>query len=432
MVREYVRWDYELRVPSQLETVVDRALTLAMTPPRGPVYLTLPREILASPFDGRALQPTRRYDLPTFLPEPSKIGDAAGLLSMAEFPLVITSAAGRTPEAVEALVRLAEIGAVAVVSFNPEYMNFPISHPCHQGYLPHPLLPMADVILVIECDVPWYPNTAKPEGSASIIQAGIDPFHGEYPIRGFPSDITIQGEPEIILSDLAKAMRRHPKRKEGLIRERMARLKEMHDTMVERWQKEAERVAGQKPLDFNWVSHELNRHLPEGAVLINEYDMRLTQLTSSHLAQYYGPRHASYLGWALGTALGLKLGLPDSPVIATVGDGAYLFSVPSACHFVSAAQNLPILVIIFNNQCWNTVRLATRAVHPDGWAVRENHYPLSMLQPTGQYEKICEAFGGYGERVEAPDEIGPAIQRALTVVMNEGRQAVLNLVCAHP
>ena len=432
MVREYVRWDYEMRTPSQLETVVDRAMTMAMTHPRGPVYLTLPREILASSFDGKPFRTEFRYDLPTFHPDPAKIQAAANLLAKARFPVVITSALGRKPEAVEALTRLVETGAIAVVSFNPEYLNFPVNHQSHQGYLPHPLLPEADVILVIECDVPWYPNTARPGPSASIIQAGIDPFYGNYPIRGFPSDITIQGDPAVVLSDLSEALVRHPDRDEKAIEERGARLKKMHDVMQEEWLRGAQRVVGDKPLDINWVSHELNRHLPEGAILVNEYDMRLTQLTSGHLEQYYGPRHASYLGWGLGTALGLKLALPDRPVIATVGDGAYLFSVPSSCHFVSAAQNLPLLVIIFNNQCWNTVRLATRSAHPDSWAVRTDQYPLSVLQPTGEYEKICEAFGGYGEKVTSPDQVGPAIDRALSVVMDEGRQAVLNMMCKHP
>jgi acetolactate synthase-1/2/3 large subunit len=432
MVREFVKWDYELKSASQLEAVVDRALTIAMTHPRGPVYLTLPREILASPFDGAVLESQPRYDLPTFQPDPEKIEEAAGLLVKAKFPLIITSAVGRSAEAVRALVHLAEIGAIAVVSFNPEYWNFPVGHLCHQGYLHNGLLTEADVILVIECDVPWYPNTVKPKHSAYIIQAGIDPFYSNYPIRSFPSDITIQGDPAVILSQLAGALMRHPRRDERDIEARLTKLKMMHDAMLEKWRGVTNKMANDSPLDFNWISYQLNQNLPEDAVLINEYDMRLPQLTSERLLQYYGPRHASYLGWGLGAALGIKLGLPERPVIATVGDGAYLFSVPSSCHFISNAQSLPILVIIFNNQCWDTVKLATQTVHPDGWAARTGHYPLSELSPPGEYEKICEAFGGYGEKVESSEQVGPAIKRGLAAVMKEGRQAVLNMMCKHP
>ena len=108
-----------------------------------------------------------------------------------------------------------------------------------------------------------------------------------------------------------------------------------------------------------------------------------------------------------------------------------MFGVPSACHFVSMSYKLPILIIIYNNQCYFAVKRATRALHPDGIAAKKDEYPLSGLQPSGDYEKICEAFGGYGERVESPDQVGPALKRALHAVKEEGRQAVLNIICKH-
>jgi acetolactate synthase-1/2/3 large subunit len=157
--------------------------------------------------------------------------------------------------------------------------------------------------------------------------------------------------------------------------------------------------------------------------------MQLSQLSTQNPNTYFGLPHAGYLGWGVGAALGVKLALPDRTVIATVGDGCYLFSVPSVCHFVSSAYEIPVLTIIFNNQCWSAVKQATRSVHPDGWAARSHHYPLSDLKPAGHYEKICQAFGGYGERVESPEEVGPALERAIHVVRHEKRQAVLNFIC---
>ena len=138
------------------------------------------------------------------------------------------------------------------------------------------------------------------------------------------------------------------------------------------------------------------------------------------------------LGWGFGAALGVKLARPDLTVISTAGDGCYMFSVPSVCHFVSNAYQLPILVIVYNNQSYEAVNEATRVQHPDGWAVRTNRFPLSELQPTAHFEKICEAFGGYGERVETPDQVEPALERALYAVKQEKRQALLNIICKHP
>jgi acetolactate synthase-1/2/3 large subunit len=181
-----------------------------------------------------------------------------------------------------------------------------------------------------------------------------------------------------------------------------------------------------------WVSHNVNRILGDDTVVVNEYDNAMKQQVNHRAGKYFGMPHAGYLGWGFGAALGIKLASPDKTVIATVGDGSYMFAVPSACHFVSRAYQLPILIIVYNNQGWHAVKRATSAVHPDGWAMRTNRYALSDLQPTAQFEKICEAFGGYGERVESPEQVGPALDRALHAVQNEKRQALLNVICKHP
>ena len=429
MVREYVKWDYELRMPSQLETVVDRALAMAMTEPKGPVYLTLPREVLAEPLEKVSFRPQHRYDLPTFYPDPGKIEEAADLFVKAEFPLIITSSVGRSQKGVKALKDLAETGAIGVISSFPEHMNFPPDHPCHQGFMPEPLIAKADLILVVDCDVPWHPNLLKPKDSAVIIQAGIDPFYSSYPIRSFPSDLTIQGDPALVLPELARSLAAHPKRDQKTIDSRMDALKKSHDTMVKGWHDATMKSAGSSPMDFQWVSHHVSQVLGDDTVVVEEaIGTGLSRAITRPGSYFYSP-HMGYLGWCLGAALGIKLGSPEKTVIATVGDGAYMFGVPSACHFVSNAYKLPVLFIVYNNQAYHAVKRAVRDLHPDGLAVNKDLYPLSTLQPTANFEKICEAFGGYGERVESPDQVAPALERALYAVRHEKRQAVLNMIC---
>ena len=432
MVREHVKWDYELRTPSQLETVVDRALAMAMTEPKGPVYLTFPREVLAASMDRAAFRSDHRYDLPTFCPDPEKVQEAADLLAKASFPLIITSAVGRSSSAVRAMKDLAAAGAMAVISFFPEYMNFPLDHPCFQGHMHGPLIEKADVVLVVDCDAPWFPNRMKPKESSIIIQAGIDPFYNRYPIRGFPSDLTLQGDPANILSQLAQTVAEHPERDQQAVNSRMETLKREHDRMVKGWQESALKSAEQSPLDYSWVTHQVSRIIGDDTVVVDEAIGSMLNRVTGIPGSYFATPHAGYLGWGLGAALGIKLGQPNKTVIAAVGDGAYMFGVPSACHFVSTAYQLPILIIIYNNQCYNAVKWATRDLYPEGRAVRKNLYPLSELQPTANFERICEAFGGYGERVESPDQVGPALERALYAVKQEKRQALLNMICKHP
>lgn len=432
MVREYVKWDYELRTPSQLETVVDRALAMAMSEPKGPVYLTLPREVLAATMDKVRFRSHHRYDLPTFHPDPEKIREAADLLVKARFPLIITSSAGRSSKAVMAMKDLAAAGAIAVISFFPDYMNFPPDHPCFQGYMHKTLLGKADVILVVDCDVPWLPNRMKPKESSTIIQAGIDPLYNRYPIRGFPSDLTLQGDPAHILSQLSRIVKEHPERDHQHIGSRMETLQKGHDEMIKGWQESALKSGEESPLDYSWITHHVGRIIEDNTVVVDEAIASMLDRVTRIPGSYFGIPHAGYLGWCLGAALGIKLGQPDKTVIAAVGDGAYIFGVPSACHFASRAHGLPILIIIYNNRCYHSVKWATQEMYPDGWAVRNNTFPMSELQPTAHYEKICEAFGGYGERVESPDQVAPALERALHAVKYEKRQALLNVICKRP
>lgn len=432
MLREYVKWDYELRNPSQLETVFDRAMTAAMTEPRGPVYLVFPRELLYMPAPDTAFQARPRIHLPTHHPGMDELEKASRILSEARFPLIVTSSLGRSPSAVQALIEMAEAWSVGVVSFNPDYMNFPLKHPCHQGFDPHPLLSQADVVLVIDCDVPWYPNRFHPADSTTVVQMGIDPLYSRYPIRSFPSDLTVQGSPEIILSQMRRLLSAKRKGHEGRIRERKERLRTRHDDLMKGWHDAAQGAATDAPLDSRWVSSQVARVIGEDAIVFNEHNLMEKELIAPSPGRFFGTTHVGYLGWAMGAALGFKMARPDDLVTVTIGDGCYMLGVPSACHYVSSAYRLPILIIVYNNRCYHAVKRATLSANPQGWAAKTGCFPLSELNATADYEKVCQAFGGYGERVESPEQVAPALERALYAVRHEKRQALLNMVIKRP
>jgi acetolactate synthase I/II/III large subunit len=120
MLREFVKWDYELKRFDQLETVVDRALALAQAEPRGPVYLTLPREVLAERHEAiEYADPARAVVPAATVPDPAAVDAAAAILAGAHNPIVIVKALGRDPAAVPALVRLAEaLGAPVFDQFH--------------------------------------------------------------------------------------------------------------------------------------------------------------------------------------------------------------------------------------------------------------------------------------------------------------------------
>src|SRR5947208_4736708 len=141
MLREMVKWDYELRNGAQLETVVDRALTIATSPPEGPVYLSLPREVLAEQLPGFSYDsPSRHAAASLPAPDAAAIGAAARLLAAAQHPLIITADAGRDRAAVPVLAEFAERFAIPVVEHRQRHLNLSAEHPCHLGYNPAAML----------------------------------------------------------------------------------------------------------------------------------------------------------------------------------------------------------------------------------------------------------------------------------------------------
>jgi acetolactate synthase-1/2/3 large subunit len=141
---------------------------------------------------------------------------------------------------------------------------------------------------------------------------------------------------------------------------------------------------------------------------------------------------AGHLGWALGAAIGAKLGAPQKTVIAAVGDGSYMFCAPTACHFTAQKYRIPFLTVVYNNQAWNATIAAARGLYPDGVAQKTRNFPGTDLSPSPQFELTAQACGAYAARVEEPAELPDALQRALKAVKEERWQALLNVICKNP
>jgi acetolactate synthase-1/2/3 large subunit len=249
-------------------------------------------------------------------------------------------------------------------------------------------------------------------------------------MRTFPVDVPIASDPEEGLKALREALSPYTGKKKKNIGERLKRLEEEHTIQRAAWRAAADKTGKDRPIDMEWLSYCVGKVRDEHTVLLNEYDLRGNQVSIQEPGSFFGSPMSSGLGWSFGAALGVKLARPDCVPVVCMGDGTYHFTAATACHF--AAQKLPVVVVVFNNQCWNAVKGSVKDLYPDGWAARRNHFVLCDLDPTPAYEKIAEAFGGYGERVEDPDKIVPALRRAMRAVKQEKRQALLNVICKHP
>ncbi len=429
IMREMVKWDYELRNASQLETIVDRAVNVAMTEPRGPVYLTLPREVLAErPSEFRFQSPSRRAPAHPPVADPDAIDQVADILAGAENPLIITASMGRNQAAVPVLESLAERFALPVISYRPRYVNISSDHPMHLGYEPGAYLPTADAVLSVDCDVPWIPSLHKVNPDARFVHLGIDPLFENYPVRGFPCDLAIKGDAESALQQLARALESRENGARERIDSRRTRVAGIRQEQAAARKGRIDQIAaGGAAMDSTWLAHCLSEVKQDEDVLVSESQLAIANMNLRQPGTYFGTSPAGGLGWGLGAAHGVKLGNRERRVFCVIGDGSYMFGNPTPAHFVSAANDLPVLTIIMNNKMWGSVRKATLGLYPDGAASRANQAPLTYLDPAPDYHKIVEASGGYGEDVKDPADLPYALERGLRSVDVEKRQAVLNV-----
>jgi len=424
MVRELVKWDYELRDARQVDDVVHRAITIAQTQPKGPIYLTLPREVLAAPAVPGAIAMT---DTPRPAPtgpgpDGAAVAELADRIAAAEMPVIVATASGADPQTVAPLVRLCERFGIGYVEEQARYLNFPAGHRLHLGYQLAPVFEEADVLCFIECDVPWTPGVAGPREDSFVAHAGVDPAFSRYPMRSHRADLAVTSTAAAFIAALAAALETRTARIDAGRGERVARLATRLRGAA------APAGAGDGPITREAVAAAVSQAVGEDAVIFNEYWAPPAQLARTKPQTYFYLSSAGGLGWALPAALGARLAAPEHTVVALIGDGAYIFANPAACHHVSARYGLPVLTVIYNNARWGAVDLATQLVYPDGhW--RDARGPsLSDLAPIPALERYVEASGGYGERVTTRAELAPALQRALHAVRVERRQAVIDVI----
>jgi acetolactate synthase-1/2/3 large subunit len=420
MIRQFLKWDYEIRTVENAALVVQSAFRIAATEPCGPVYITLPREIMAA-----RLSSGISYSPADFPPAVSAQGDstalreAAKLLVSARNPVVLVKGMGRHPEAVARLVALAEKLAIPVASTDA-YMNFPMQHWARSSAD----LQQRDVILVIDHDVPWY--GADPPKTARIISMDPDPLRLKDPLWGFPVHIPItcdSWKSLPILVEMTDEFITAERRK--AFSERKAALQASRKAADDQNKARINQARTALPLSPIWIGECVNRISDENTVL-------LWELASIGQGDRTPPGHvfsqyAANLGNAWPRAVGIKMAAPEKTVIASGGDGSAIFSNPEAVLWTAAKYNAPILYIVNNNSRYAAVE-SNLAIYggPDSYAGKAG-FNGADLSPSPNFAMIAQAMGAYGEKVTDPDKLPQALQRALDAVKH-GQSAVLDTI----
>jgi len=428
MLRELVKWDYELRFPEQVPELVDRMHAIALSTPPGPVYMSLPREVLADACPGgEVARPVTMRPAAATTP-PERIREAAGLIAAARHPVIFAQTGPRTRSAFETLATLADRWAIPVVQYWGTQPAIPTRHPMWAASEPAPWLEEADVALVLDSLVPWNPDTHAPRPDCRIVQIGPDPLHARFPVRNFRTDLALVGTLEDIVPALAAAMPANPPGHVAHRRSAIAR----RTTDIHRRIDAAAEAGGGAPMSKAWVARCLSDALASrpGATVVSELGVPMDPMRLDQPLSFVQAPHAGGLGWGFPAALGIQLADRDRLVVAAVGDGSYIFSNPTACHQLAEALRLPVLVLVLNNTEWGAVRRAVNAMYPGGAAAKANRMPFTSLAPCPDFTQVAAASRCRAERVEKGSDLPDALRRALDHVATRREPALLDLAIA--
>ena len=429
LIREVTKWDYELRFPEQIADLFDRGWAIANSTPKGPVYLSLPREVLCEQTPPDGLDTPSKQTPVIAAPDPSSLKRAADLLAQAKSPLIISQRGAGSEEAFAALGRFLTDWALPLSHYWANQLSVPLSHPMQVGASPEALLAEADVVLVMNSLAPWWPDKVALRDDVTVIQLGPDPLFTRTPIRNFQADVTLAGETAQTLLALIAEMQSRP-RDEAVLNARRHRIAELSSA------NRAEVVARAKrgnagPMSKDWVSLCLGRAIKGRKVTVfHELGCPLEPLDLEQPNSYFQEPHSGGLGWGLAAALGAQLADRDRLVFATIGDGSYMFANPTACHMVAEAHELPVITLVLNNEEWGAVRHSVVGTYKDGLASKANDVPLTSLRPSPDFTRTAEASRAYTETVTEGDALPAALERAIKVATEEKRQVLLNIAIA--
>jgi acetolactate synthase I/II/III large subunit len=417
------KWSFAVNSRAVLASSVHRACQIAMSPPHGPAFLSIPFEFVYAPVAG---------PLPRSFPKPARagacanVGEAVDAISKCKRPLIIVDTVGKDHEAVEQLVRLAELLSAPVVESSRQmYFNFPREHRLHGGFDPCTYLLDADLVFLIGAIAPWHPPSAGPR-NAKVITLDVNPLRPDLPYWGYQIDVSLAGDIAASLKAIVAALGKTLPSIEPAWRE-----KAVSDTAARRktWLQIAKEGKTKQPIDPYWFCHTLNNELPDGCIVVEEtitHRMPIVQmLTRVGPGRYFGAESGG-LGLGMGIALGIKSVRRDAPVVALIGDGSFNYNPVLACLGYAQEYGQQIVTIVMNNGGYLSMQRGITALYPQGWAARSKTFFGHGISPNPNYAALAGAFGAYGELIEDPAQIAPALRRAFAAAW-QGQSSILDV-----
>ncbi|GJJ14099.1 hypothetical protein Clacol_008356 [Clathrus columnatus] len=433
IVRQYMRYTSQISSGKNVAQVVMRALQFAKSDPQGPVYLWGRREVMEEEYTPTDFRPIDNKNWPPLERMPishSTSHQIAESLAMAESPLIITSYLGRNPSAVQVLIKLSEALAIPVYLSCPSSVSFPLTHPhfvgLSYGMGENKWLCEADVILVLDADIPWIPVHNRPKPDARIFHIDVDVLKQYMGMFHIDAQITAKADCELSLIAILDALQ-YLQLDEGKLSLRRAEINTHHETWVNTL-RQNETLSENDSNSVPYLISRVRELVPPKTLFLNEGISNFVPVWSHLLPSKPGSvitSGASSLGWALGAAIGCTLAQRSYPeainhelIAVIVGDGSFLFGVPSSAYWIA-------------NRYKTSPKLSMLGVYPKGVGSQAMSFDLDVTfgPESPDYSGVAIAAGkAWGKRVTCAQEIDQALKDAISVVLKEKRCAVLDII----
>ncbi|KAH7377448.1 thiamine pyrophosphate enzyme, N-terminal TPP binding domain-containing protein [Cadophora sp. MPI-SDFR-AT-0126] len=450
IVAQYCRYTTELKKGKNVKQVVNRALSFAASEPKGPVYLQATREVMEEVIEPYAIH--QEFWSPVELGglTPKQLSLVAESLLSAQEPLIITGYSGRDIAVVPLLVELANvIKGLRVLDTAGSDLCFPADHPgwLSVRYGSDDAIRTADLILVLDCDVPWINTQCKPADGTKIIHFDVDPLKQQMPLFYIDAILRCRVNTVFSLGQIIQTLKV----------EHSDRISANQEQYANRWSalqssyaRKLEDIASQaEPNPDNsfgcgFLISQVRKACPKDTVWVIEAVTNTFTVADQIQATLPGSVFSSGaggLGWSGGAALGIKLatvarhGGKGKFVCQIIGDGCFLFSIPASVYWIAQRYEIPVLTIVLNNNGWNAPRKSLLLVHPDGLGSKVSNEELNIsFAPNPDYSMIAKGASGgkcWGGLASTVEELARKLPEAVNAVQN-GVSAILDARIAHP
>jgi len=430
----WTKWRYELAKLSLLPGSVLKAISLATAEPKGPVYMTLRQDLMAERVSASPIPSALSHKSKT-TPDQDSIALAAQLLSKAKNPIIWAANMGRNSAAVPQLIALAEVLGCGVLD-GRNFFNFPMEHPLFLGFYKsmqkNKFIEEADLLLNIEgCYEPPLtpPATCKvidilPD--LAVLQGGNG---GDYGGTYYPADCRLIGDAAATLEKLISTLRNQGGLTASIVAERFRQTQGSHDRLLAEWSRERQQHLEDSPISPHRIAFELNKLWDEKTIWVDcthSGRQALMQGISMNRAGTYFSNPSGHLGAMAGAAYGIALARPQEKVIATMGDGDFIFSNPAAVLWTCSHYHIPVLFLVFNNQCWGIewpfIRDATLGLA----ASKQNYEHVDLSEPAISFTKLAESMNIQTETIAHAEEAARKLQWGIDKI-TEGEPVLIEI-----